>query len=117
MHYYARQPFVLRGRAPEVQAGVRSSPSFLSSLPSTLADNEVNCLKRKWHHSWFYDNWPICHSINKADQLNVLGASAGGKQGRAHPGMTGKTNDFLRSAGAGFSGMNMANASVRGGSF
>ncbi len=100
---------------------VRSSPSFLSILPSTLADNEVNCLKRKWHRSWFYDNWPICHSINKADQLNVFGASAGGKQGRAHPGMTGKTNDFLRSAGADSSSMNMAlymaNASVRGGCF
>ncbi len=51
----------------------------------------------------------------------MFGASAGGKQGRAHPGMTGKTNDFLRSAGADSSSMNMArykaNASMRGGCF
>lgn len=94
--------FVSQGQAPEV----RSSPSFpfsflfslllhLSILSSALADNEVNCLKSKRHRSWFYDNWPICHSINKADLLNVLGVSTGGKLGWAHPGMTGKTNYFL----------------------
>lgn len=51
----------------------------------------------------------------------MFGAGAGGKRGRAHPGMTGKTNDFLHSAGADSSGMNtaryVANASVKGGCF
>lgn len=83
--------FVSQGQALEE----RNSLLHLSILSSALADNEVNCLKSKRHRSWFYDNWPICHSINKADLLNVLGASAGGKLGWTHPGMTGKTNYFL----------------------